>query len=217
MQYIPAHMRNRIVLCVVCLIACSSYAATVESQWLSQKVGAQFVALDEVGINIEKLRGEFSDAASIAKLKTLLITLGTNSERLDDLDYDAGRAALQLLAAVKAPGTADVAAPLLQSPRQTLRQAAAQALATAGGDAAVSHIEQALQRRAAALASGDMKEQQEVADYLRCLAVIGTPKARAAFERGRNQAATAAESKGAAERDRVRQKADAIWSAAARP
>jgi hypothetical protein len=212
-------MRNRttaiILVVFVTLIHCSR-AEIPETVWLREYVASKSHMFDELGMRASQYAGELN-AERLGKLRALVTKVGSGASGLEDGDYEAASAAVRMLSAANAQGVVETVSPLLQSNRALLRSAAAQALATAGGDAAVNHIEQALQRRAAALASGDMKEQQEVADYLRCLAAIGTPKARAAFERGRNQAATAAESKGAAERDRVRQKADAIWSATARP
>jgi hypothetical protein len=224
MQYLLARMHSRIQLSLIIWFAVGSgYCAMPESEWLLDAVNARFSSLDEVGMNIEKLRNDFSDPASIAKLKSLLQKLSANPHAIDGLDVGAGRAAFQLLTAANAPGIAEIALPILRNPQHPLRPDAAQAAAVARDDRAVDLLEQAALGHKAAFSlpastrtAAVLEQQQEAFDYLRCLALLGTPKATSAFDRASSQLLAAAGTGSPEARDRVTEAVDELKSAMVR-
>lgn len=187
-----------ILLSVFLALVLTGWSALPESEWLDDYARSKGFMLTEVGMHIGKFLPELNDDNRIPMLIQLLSKTGIPSANLDATDYDAAAAALKLLSFIKHPELLEIASPHLSSANRSVRRNAAQALATNGSDEAVLLLEQTFKKEVAAFVAKPQESapsQFDVFNYLRCLAIIGTPKAKAAFERSSKIALSASATK----------------------
>jgi hypothetical protein len=184
--------------------------ALPETEWLMEAAEALPIS-NNGGVTeyIEKAAPYFSDPASVAKLRTLLEKLGGDSQGYDETDIAVGGRVFRLLSFIKGSNVGDCALPILRQQQHPLHAEAAQAAAFTGDERAVPLLEQALVHRLSvfstprvAMSTEIVQQQQKAFDYLRCLLLLGTPKAMSAFERAGSQVLEAAAVSSPATRER---------------
>lgn len=144
----------------------------------------------------EYLYADLLDEARIEKLRTLVSKVGANGPELTDGDFISASAALRLLGVAKAPGLVEAAIPFIQISRYSVDRTAAEVMAATGSEAAVEHLEAAFQKNMKTWLGGDPWAVTKIGGSLRCFAINGTPKARAAYERSIKQVAEAVKTTG---------------------
>jgi len=151
------------------------------------------------------------DAEFIEKLRVLLSKVAAGGSELTTDDYNAASTALRLLAAARTPGLVEIAAPLMHVSQNSVDRTAAQVMAATGSDAAVEHLEAAFQRKMKKWLSGDPWAVTKIWESLRCFAINGTPKARAAYDRSRSQVAEAVKTRNEEDRKWEREIIANVW------
>lgn len=206
-------MRNNTILALlfISFLTAEVHAELEETTWLRSFLGSKGHSFYEVGVNFDQYKPELNDVR-LTQIKSLINRVGSGTNDLEEADFQAAWAAVWLLIAANAPDIVQTVKPLMSIDNSPLKAVAAQAMATAGGDDAVTELETALRNQAKEVNLGDSQAPQEFTNYLRCLALIGSPKARAAFERGRDKVLAAQVGENETNRIRTRERIDAIWS-----
>ena len=207
-------MLNRrlvIVIAAVLFLASSGRTELPDTTWLRDYgVTSKGHYFDDMQ-RFASLYADQLDADLIAKLRVLLSKVATGGSELTTDDFSAARAALRLLAAAKTPGLVEIAAPLMHVSQNSVDRIAAEVMAATGSEATVEHIEAAFQNDIKKWLSGDPLAVLGIWDSLRCFAINGTPKARAAYDRGRSQIAEAVKTRNEEDRKWEREIIANVW------
>ena len=182
-------MRNRRFIPIafaLFILAGGGKAELPETTWLFSYLSARRADFDTLPKYAYRYVGGL-DEAGTEKLRALLSKIATNSPEVNANDYVAAREALLLLGAAKAPGLVETAIPLLEVSRISIDATAAEVMGRTGSEAAVEAIEAAFQRNLKAQFDGKARVPDKTGRFMYALALNGTPKARAAFERARTQ------------------------------
>jgi len=147
----------------------------------------------------------------IRKLRGLLAKVAANGPEVSENDYISASAALRLLGVAKAPGLVEAAVPFMQISRYAVDQTAAEVMAATGSEAAVEHLEAAFQRNMKTWLSGDPWAVTKIWKSVRCFAINGTPKARAAYDRCLSQVSEAVKTRNEEDRKWEREHIANAW------
>ena len=133
----------------------------------------------------------FLNEDRVRKLRAFISRVAANVPEQTDGNLHAATTALTLLSVTKAPGMVEAAIPFMQTPRVFVNETAAEVMAATGSEAAVEHLEAAFQRNMKMWLAGDPWAVTKIWKSIRCFAINGTPKARAAYDRSIRQVAEA--------------------------
>ena len=187
-------MLNRhltIVIVALLLLGCPGRSQFPDSPELNKLLfSLERKSRDEVARNAE-FYAHFLNEERVEKLHAFISKVGANGPDLTVDDFATAAAALKLLSVTKTSGMVEAAIPFLQTPHVFVNQTAAEVMAATGSEAAVEHLEAAFQRNMKKWLSGDPWAVTNIGHSIRCLAINGTPKARAAYDRSIRQVAEA--------------------------